>query len=198
MYHEAVRHHNRRCRRRTRDATRDPPRNPVAISEGGPLHWLDIEPFGITLEDCPCALSRSFVIGAASPGPAAAGQAADDATFTRDVLPVLQQSCQQCHRPGTGAPMSLLTYEETRPWARAIRDRVVARQMPPWHIDRSIGEYVADPSLSDDEIATIVNWVAAGAPRGRARAARVREPERVDIRRARSDRANGRGLQDSG
>ena len=56
----------------------------------------------------------------------AAGQSHDNATFTRDVLPILQRSCQKCHRPGTGAPMSLLTYEQTRPWARAIRDRVVA------------------------------------------------------------------------
>ena len=62
--------------------------------------------------------------------------------------------------------MSLLTYEEARPWARAIRDRVVQRQMPPWHVDGNIGEYTADPSLSDAEIATIAAWVDAGAPRG--------------------------------
>ena len=115
------------------------------------------------------AVALVFVLtalGAVSPSPARAGQNAqadEGATFTRDVLPVLQRSCQQCHRPGTGAPMSLLTYEDTRPWARAIRDRVVARQMPPWHLDRSIGEYVADPSLTDSEIATIVSWVSAGA-----------------------------------
>ena len=62
--------------------------------------------------------------------------------------------------------MSLLTYDEVRPWARAIKDRVVTRQMPPWHLDRSIGEFEADPSLSDDEIATIAQWVDHGAPRG--------------------------------
>ena len=101
----------------------------------------------------------TLAVGTVSPNAAEAGQTDDGATFTRDVLPLLQQSCQKCHRPGTGAPMSLLTFEETRPWARAIRDRVVARQMPPWHLDRSIGKYVADPSLSDDEIATIVAWV---------------------------------------
>ena len=112
------------------------------------------------------AIAIALAAGAFSPNAADAGQAGDGATFTRDVLPLLQRSCQKCHRPGTGAPMSLLTYEETRPWARAIRDRVVARQMPPWHLDRTIGEYVADPSLSDAEIATIVAWVAAGAPRG--------------------------------
>ncbi len=87
-------------------------------------------------------------------------------TFTKDVLPILQRSCQKCHRPGTAAPMSFLTYEETRPWARAIKDRVVRRQMPPWHLDRSIGEYLDDPSLSDQEVATIARWVDAGAPRG--------------------------------
>jgi len=111
-------------------------------------------------------ITVSLLASSLFPEAATAGQSEDSATFTRDVLPIFQRSCQQCHRPGTGAPMSLLTYEETRPWARGIRDRVVARQMPPWHIDRSIGEYVADPSLSDDEIATIVAWVEAGAPRG--------------------------------
>ena len=96
----------------------------------------------------------------------AAGQTAAEATFARDVLPILQRSCQRCHRPGTAAPMSLLTYEDTRPWARAIKDRVIQRQMPPWHLDRSIGEYANDPSLTDAEIATIAAWVDAGAPEG--------------------------------
>jgi len=87
-------------------------------------------------------------------------------TFTKDVLPILQNSCQKCHRPNSMAPMPLLTYQETRPWARSIRMRVATRQMPPWHIDRSIGEYVDDVSLSDDQIETIVAWVDAGAPQG--------------------------------
>ena len=95
-----------------------------------------------------------------------AAQGTDEVTFTKDVMPIFQRSCQQCHRPGTGAPMSLLTFEEVRPWARAIKDRVVTRQMPPWHIDRSIGEYTADPSLSDEEIQAIATWVDSGAPRG--------------------------------
>jgi hypothetical protein len=88
-------------------------------------------------------------------------------TFTKDVLPILQRSCQQCHHPGTSAPMSLMSYREARPWARSMKQRVTRREMPPWHIDRSIGEYLADPSLSDAEIATISNWVDAGAPEGR-------------------------------
>ncbi len=87
-------------------------------------------------------------------------------TFTKDVLPILQRSCQKCHRPNSNAPMSLLTYEDVRPWVRAIRQRVPARQMPPWHIDRTIGEYADDPSLSDAEIETIVRWIDGGAMRG--------------------------------
>ena len=108
------------------------------------------------------------VIGFSMPVTARAGQSGheDGATFTKDVLPIFQRSCQKCHRPGTGAPMSLLTYEQTRPWAKAIKDRVVTRQMPPWHVDRSIGNFDADPSLSDDEIATVSGWVDRGAPRG--------------------------------
>ena len=90
----------------------------------------------------------------------------DVATFMKDVLPIFQRSCQKCHRPGTAAPMSLLDYEHTRPWARAIVQQVTARRMPPWHLDRSIGEYALDPSLSDEEIATITRWVEGGAPRG--------------------------------
>ena len=95
----------------------------------------------------------------------AAGQSA---TFTKDVAPILQRSCVTCHRPGEMAPMSLMTYEDARPWARAIKTRVSAREMPPWHLDRNIGlqQFKDDPSLSDDEIATIVKWVDAGAPRG--------------------------------
>ena len=88
-------------------------------------------------------------------------------TFTKDVLPILQRSCQKCHRPGTAAPMSLLTYQDARPWARSIRNKVTLRQMPPWHIDRSIGEYLEDPSLSDAEIATITRWVDEGTAQGR-------------------------------
>ncbi len=98
-------------------------------------------------------------------GPATAASA-NTPTFSKDVLPILQRSCQKCHRPNSNAPMSLLSYEDVRPWVRAIRTRVPARQMPPWHIDRSIGEYADDPSLKDSEIETIVKWIDGGAPRG--------------------------------
>jgi hypothetical protein len=89
-------------------------------------------------------------------------------TFSKDVAPILQQKCQDCHRAGSMAPMSLLTYEETRPWAKAIRERVVTRQMPPWHIDQNVGvqKFKNDMSLSEQQIATIVRWVDTGAPAG--------------------------------
>jgi len=89
-------------------------------------------------------------------------------TFAKDVAPILQAKCQDCHRPGTVAPMSLLTYQETRPWAKSIRERVITRQMPPWHIDRTVGvqHFMNDRSLSDQEMDTIVRWVDAGAPLG--------------------------------
>jgi hypothetical protein len=99
---------------------------------------------------------------------AVAAPAAGQVTFTKDVAPIVQRSCQHCHRPGAIAPMSLLTYEDARPWARSIKARVTAREMPPWHIDRNVGitKFKDDPSLTDAEIATIAKWVDAGAPRG--------------------------------
>src|SRR5947208_3122701 len=89
-------------------------------------------------------------------------------TFTKDVAPILQRSCQVCHRPGSIAPMSLLTYEEARPWARAIKTQVAGRSMPPWTLDKTVGiqRFKADRSLSDEDVSTIVNWVDAGASRG--------------------------------
>src|ERR1700687_3202403 len=65
--------------------------------------------------------------------------AATQATFTKDVAPILQRACQNCHRTGSMAPMSLLTYEDARPWARSIKQKVAGREMPPWFIDRHIG-----------------------------------------------------------
>jgi hypothetical protein len=89
-------------------------------------------------------------------------------TFARDIAPIFQRSCQTCHHPGTSAPMSLMTYDEARPWARSIRQRVANRDMPPWHLDKTVGirHYKNDRSLNDDEIATIVRWADAGAPQG--------------------------------
>ena len=89
-------------------------------------------------------------------------------TFTKDVAPIFQEKCQDCHRKGSMAPMSLITYEETRPWAKSIRERVITRQMPPWHLDKTVGiqKFANDMSLTDQQIATIVKWVDAGAPMG--------------------------------
>src|SRR5439155_20676602 len=87
-------------------------------------------------------------------------------TFNKDVLPILQKTCQGCHRPGQIAPMSLLTYEEARPWARDIKAKVESRQMPPWFADSEHGQFVNDRSLRQTEIETIVKWVDSGAPAG--------------------------------
>src|SRR4029078_2638383 len=89
-------------------------------------------------------------------------------TFTKDVAPILQRSCQNCHRPGAIAPMSLLTYQDARPWAKSIKAKVTAREMPPWYIDRHVGitKFKDDPSLTDAEIALIAKWADAGAPAG--------------------------------
>ena len=109
------------------------------------------------------------LVAAAAAAPAASAQPAE-VTFTKDIAPILQRSCQGCHRPGPGggAPMSLLTYNDVRPWARAIRARTSERTMPPWFIEKDVGvqEFKDDPSLSDAEIALIGRWVDAGAPRG--------------------------------
>ena len=89
-------------------------------------------------------------------------------TFAKDIVPIFQRSCQVCHRQGEMAPMSLMTYQEVRPWARAIKNRVVAREMPPWHVDKNIGiqAFKDDPSLSDEQIAMVSAWVDNGAPLG--------------------------------
>src|ERR1700730_2562219 len=89
-------------------------------------------------------------------------------TFAKDVSRILQAKCEECHRKGTAAPMSLATYQETRPWAKAIRERVITRNMPPWHIDKTVGiqHFQNDRSLSDEQIAAIVRWVDSGAPLG--------------------------------
>jgi hypothetical protein len=99
---------------------------------------------------------------------AADALSAPPVTFSKDVAPILQDKCQACHQPNSIAPMSLITYDETRPWARSIKNRVETRQMPPWHIDRSVGvqKFKNDMSLTDDQIRTIVRWVDSGAPQG--------------------------------
>jgi hypothetical protein len=103
---------------------------------------------------------------------AAAGGVPADPTFTRHIAPILQRSCENCHRPNGVAPMPLVSYEDVRPWARAIKQRTGmgprAGVMPPWYVEKNIGiqKFHNDPSLSDDEIATIAKWADSGAPRG--------------------------------
>ena len=96
-----------------------------------------------------------------------AALAADGApTFAKDVAPIFYKSCVECHRPTMFAPMSLVSYDEARPWARAIKSRVVARTMPPWGADPAHGVFKNDPRLSDADVETIAKWVDAGAPKG--------------------------------
>jgi hypothetical protein len=103
----------------------------------------------------------SIAAQAAKPGADAA-----PATFTRDVAPIFYKSCTNCHRPGEIAPMSLLTYRDARPWAKSIATHVANGSMPPWHADPAHGQFLNDRHLSDADKATIVRWVAAGAPEG--------------------------------
>src|SRR5262245_17459497 len=91
---------------------------------------------------------------------------AQSVTFNKDVLPILQRNCQTCHRPNNIEPMSLLTYESARPWAKAIKAAVVTRKMPPWSADPQYGHFANDPSLKQSEIDTIVKWADSGAPKG--------------------------------
>ena len=104
---------------------------------------------------------------AADAKPANTG-AREQVTFSKDVAPILQAKCQECHQPNSIAPMSLITFQEARPWARSIKERVATRQMPPWHIDRSVGvqKFKNDMSLSDAQVDTIVRWVDGGAVEG--------------------------------
>jgi hypothetical protein len=108
-------------------------------------------------------------LSVATPDPVRAqGAARADVTFSKDVAPIFQAKCQVCHRPGSIGPMSLLTFEDARPWVRSIRTRVASREMPPWHLDKTVGiqHFINDASLTDQQIDTIVRWVDAGAPRG--------------------------------
>jgi hypothetical protein len=110
------------------------------------------------------AVAASLVVS----GLATAADTAKPATFSKDVAPIFQAKCQECHQPNSIAPMSLITFQDVRPWARSIKERVATRQMPPWHIDKSVGvqKFKNDMSLNDDQIDTIVRWVDGGALQG--------------------------------
>jgi mono/diheme cytochrome c family protein len=109
---------------------------------------------------------KPFLLAAVLAVPCAALAADGAPTFSKDVAPILYKSCVECHRPTMFAPMSLVSYDEARPWARSIKQRVVARTMPPWGADPAHGVFKNDPRLSDADVETIAKWVDAGAPKG--------------------------------
>ena len=114
----------------------------------------------------------------------AASNAATGITFYKDVLPILEKNCQVCHRPGEIGPMPLLTYENARPWAKAIKATVLSRKMPPWLADPRYGHFANDRRLSDEEVRKLVGWVDTGAPEGDAKdkPAPIRWPDGWNIR----------------
>ena len=103
------------------------------------------------------------VIGRA---PVATSSAPPVPTFSKDIAPLVFNRCAECHRPGSMAPMSLLTYDDARPWAKAIKQKVTRREMPPWGADPAVGKFANDPSLTQAEIDLIAAWADAGAPEG--------------------------------
>ena len=118
----------------------------------------------------PLAAAFSLLaVGAAWQMPVSAAKQSEKTsppTFYKDVVPILQNKCQSCHRSGEAAPMALVTYEQARPWARKMAAAVEMKMMPPWFADPRYGHFANDPSLSEEQIATIVAWAKAGAPAG--------------------------------
>ena len=120
-----------------------------------------------TREGCARRSRRPFWLGLVAigvfttPGLRAQGELPQHVTFTKDIAPTLQRSCQQCHSPSGLAPMPFTTYEEVRPWARSMKQQPSLRDMPPWFIEKDIGiqRFKDDISMSDEEIATIAAWV---------------------------------------
>ena len=108
-------------------------------------------------------ISSLVVAGAAAAAPAMAADGTP--TFTKDVAPIFYKSCIECHRATMFAPMSLTSFEDARPWLRSIKQRVMARTMPPWGADMPHGVLRNDPRLTDQEVQTIVSWIDGGALR---------------------------------
>ena len=111
-------------------------------------------------------LAAGLLMGVAA---MAADTPTNPVTFNKDILPILQKNCQTCHRPGQIAPFSMLTYESTRPWAKAMKYKVITRQMPPWNADPKYGHFANDRSLKQSDIDTIAAWADQGAPEGEAK-----------------------------
>lgn len=114
-------------------------------------------------------MHRVLALGLSFAALAAAATTSSQVTFYKDVMPVLQRNCQSCHRPGEAAPMSFLTYESTRPWAKAIKTAVSTKKMPPWFADPSHGKFANDRSLSPADMSTLISWVDGGAKAGSAK-----------------------------
>lgn len=117
---------------------------------------------------CKTAVLAILAVLVLTPAAYAKQSAKTQITFTKDISPIFQEKCEACHRTDSMAPMSLVTFEDARPWAKSIKARVSAREMPPWHVDKTVGiqEFKNDRSLSNAEIDKIVQWVDAGAPKG--------------------------------
>src|SRR5262245_55901000 len=113
------------------------------------------------------AVVCSFALAIYLPGTVSSNsEDKNSVTFAKHVAPIFQRRCEECHRGGGIAPMSLVTYDESRPWARAIKEKVASREMPPFHAAGAVGRYLHDPRLSDEEVAMITKWVDDGAPKG--------------------------------
>ncbi len=109
------------------------------------------------------SLGYLITVKATPPG---LGDSAESLTYEKDIVPIFQKKCEQCHREGGIAPMSLVGYQEVRPWTRSIREKVITRAMPPFNASGSIGYFERDPRLTQDEINTVVRWVDGGSKRG--------------------------------
>lgn len=105
-------------------------------------------------------------VGISSKASGEKGSAPAAPTFTKDVAPIFFKNCAECHRPGEIAPMSLMNFKEVRPWAKSIREKIVSREMPPWHADPAHGQWSNDKRMSQKEIDTIVSWIDGGTKEG--------------------------------
>src|SRR5689334_13601083 len=142
----------------------------VPYANGRSWRWR-MTPKGLAIGLTAVGLALGVAAWAAK-APRAGGNAGETAasgsavTFYKDVLPIVQEHCQTCHRPGQIGPFSLLDYQSARPWAKAIKNAVATKKMPPWFANPEYGHFDNDRSLKQGEIDTIVAWVNAGAPAG--------------------------------
>ena len=116
------------------------------------------------MNSSPVLLTSCFAFLLISCSLAAHDRITTKVTWDREIAPIVEARCVKCHSPGGRAPMPLTTYQEARPWAKAMKDEVLARRMPKWHVVRGYGDFRNDPSLSAFEIALIAAWADGGAP----------------------------------